>query len=167
MADSGDDIGGELVFELGNLVFQQQFAPFQPLDLQLIDRAHQLQRIDGIIEIAMFDPEPDQIGFLFFLVGKGIGRLGIGGHAWRAQSMAKGPAHRRQGAKSPEVIVLIRLLKTTYGLIIAVLCGARNPPLIMIVGGCEIGAAHLSFWPEKRKTILSTRVINLSHLSRV
>ena len=33
MADSGDDIGGELVFELGNLVFQQQFAPFQPLDL--------------------------------------------------------------------------------------------------------------------------------------
>lgn len=74
-AVSGDDIGCELVFQLGNLVFQQQFAAFQPLNLQLIDRTDQFQRIDGIIEIAVFDPEPDQIGFLFFLVGEGIGRL--------------------------------------------------------------------------------------------
>jgi len=128
MAVSGDDIGGELVFQLGNLVFQQQFAPFQPLDLQLIDRAHQFQRIDGIIEIAMFDPEPDQIGFLLFLVGGGIFCVGRVGHACGAQSLAKGPIHRRQSAKSPEVIGVLRLSKNNCPPSIAVLPSACNPP---------------------------------------
>src|SRR5438309_4610091 len=55
-APSSDNVGRQLIFEIGQAVAQDQLAFLQPLDLQLIVLADQLQRLDGGVEIAMFLP---------------------------------------------------------------------------------------------------------------
>src|SRR6059058_4205600 len=52
-AASSDNVGGQLIFEIGQAVAQDQLAFLQPLDLQLIVLTDQVQRLDGGVEIAM------------------------------------------------------------------------------------------------------------------
>ena len=51
---SGDDIGGDLVFDEGDAVAQNQFALFETLQAQQIDRRRLPQGVDGDVEIPMF-----------------------------------------------------------------------------------------------------------------
>lgn len=83
---SGDDIGGELVFNEGNPVAQPQLALFQALHLNDIAAGGRLKRLDGGVEIAMLLPQPLQLppefGFLIlrhepapFPRSAGLGRV--------------------------------------------------------------------------------------------
>lgn len=54
---SGDDIGGQAVFDLGNQILQPQFAFFQPLQGQLICRVPVRQGPDRLVQIAVFAAE--------------------------------------------------------------------------------------------------------------
>src|SRR5689334_12402666 len=52
-AASSDNVGGQLIFEIGEPIAQDQFALFQPLDLQLVVLADEVQGFDGRIEVSM------------------------------------------------------------------------------------------------------------------
>ncbi len=54
---SGDDVGVQLVFKKDQAIAQQQFALFQPLNLQLIHPADGKQRVYGGFEIMMLEPK--------------------------------------------------------------------------------------------------------------
>ena len=51
--NSGDDVGGELVFDLDDAIAQMQLAFLQPLHLQQVGSGRVVQRFDGNVEIAM------------------------------------------------------------------------------------------------------------------
>jgi hypothetical protein len=52
-ASSGNDIGNELIFELRNLIFEAQFAPLHPGELQLISWPRYNERRKGGVQIMM------------------------------------------------------------------------------------------------------------------
>src|SRR5579884_1618452 len=52
-APSSDNVGGELVFEIGQAVAQDQLALLQPLDLQLVGLPDQVQSLDRSVEVAV------------------------------------------------------------------------------------------------------------------
>ncbi len=58
----GDNIGCQLVVEEGQSVAQEEFALLQPLNLQLVAFAHEFQRINGGIEIAVFLAQARRLG---------------------------------------------------------------------------------------------------------
>src|SRR5262249_16869407 len=68
---SSDDVRGELVFDEGDAVAQEQLALFQPLDLERIRSDRVLQRADRRIESAMLLLPAHERGaqFAFFLFG--------------------------------------------------------------------------------------------------
>ena len=51
---SGDNIGGDPVFEAGNLVFEGKLLPLEPLQRQHIRYPTIMERMNGIIQIAVF-----------------------------------------------------------------------------------------------------------------
>lgn len=56
-AGSGDDIGQQLALETCDPVAQDQFALFQPLKLDLVERRGFGHACDHRVEIAMFDAQ--------------------------------------------------------------------------------------------------------------
>ncbi len=58
---SRNDVGGQLVFDGGDLVFEGQFALFQPPDQQLIGRARNLQSHDLVVEFAVLRSQFDEL----------------------------------------------------------------------------------------------------------
>ena len=50
---SGDDIGQQVAFQLHDLIFERQFALFQPLHFQLIEGRILDKMVDLVIQIAM------------------------------------------------------------------------------------------------------------------
>lgn len=68
----GDNIGGQLVFDPGNRVFQRQLLLFQAAQAQLIRPPAVFQRMDGFIKVPVFGFENLKLdaqhvfGFHFF-----------------------------------------------------------------------------------------------------
>jgi len=67
VAGSGDDVGGQTVFDAGDQVFQHQFALFQALQGQLIARAFAVQRVDSFVQVAVFVTKDFQLDTQDFL----------------------------------------------------------------------------------------------------
>src|SRR5579871_3537541 len=49
--DSSDDVGRQLVFELGDLVAQREFLLLQAGDLQLVGHGQGFEGADGVVEV--------------------------------------------------------------------------------------------------------------------
>ena len=73
-AASGDDVGGDLVFDEGDAVAQQELALLQPLQAQQIRRGRLMQRVDRRVEVAVLLLQPGKLGleFALILVGHGV-----------------------------------------------------------------------------------------------
>src|SRR6478609_9610902 len=71
---SGDDVGGDLVFDESDTVAQRQLALLQPLQPQQVGGGRLMQCIDRRIEISVFLLQPGELGFEFARV--------FMGHAW-------------------------------------------------------------------------------------
>lgn len=54
---SRDDIGGKLILDRRDLIFELQLLLFEPFNLQLISGSSSLQRDDLAVEVAMLSPE--------------------------------------------------------------------------------------------------------------
>src|SRR6266513_291138 len=75
---SSDDIRQQFAFDLGDLVLQHQLAFFEPLQLQLVERAAFDDARDHVIEIAMLGSQSGEFrlqGFDVEIHRKGV-RLG-------------------------------------------------------------------------------------------
>jgi hypothetical protein len=70
---SGDDVGGDLVFDEGDAVAQQQLALLQALQPQQIGRRRLMQRIDRRVEVAVLLLQPGKFGLEFALIFVGHG----------------------------------------------------------------------------------------------
>ena len=67
-ARSGDDVGGNLVFDEGDAVAQLQFAFFQPLQPQQVGRRRLMQSVDRRVEVAVLLLQPSEFGLEFALI---------------------------------------------------------------------------------------------------
>ena len=65
---SGDDVGGNLVFDEGDAVAELQLALLQPLQAEQIGRRRLMQGIDRRVEIAVLLLQPGQFGLQHALV---------------------------------------------------------------------------------------------------
>src|SRR5215470_19771506 len=70
---SGNDIGGDLVFDEGDAVAQQELALLQPLQAQQIRRGRLMQRVDRRVEVAVLLLQPGKLGLEFALIFVGHG----------------------------------------------------------------------------------------------
>src|SRR5205085_8559361 len=57
---SGDDVRNQGIFELGDLVPEEQLALLQPRELELVRCRERPKRLDRRIEIAMLHAQPDE-----------------------------------------------------------------------------------------------------------
>lgn len=64
---SGDDVGQQLVFAPADFVAQPQLAFLQPRERQLVGDSLLAQRDDGLIKVAMLDPQDFQAPGDFFV----------------------------------------------------------------------------------------------------
>ncbi len=51
---SGDDVGGQDVFQTRDLVLQHQLLLFQPAKRKLVRPARRFHRMDGVVKVAVF-----------------------------------------------------------------------------------------------------------------
>jgi hypothetical protein len=65
---SGNDVGGNLVFNEGDAVAQLQLALLQSLQSQQVWRGRLMQRIDRRVEIAVFLLQPGEFRLQLTLV---------------------------------------------------------------------------------------------------
>ena len=65
---SGDDVGGNLVFDEGDAVAELQLALLQPLQAEQVRRRRLMQGIDRRVEIAVLLLQPGQFGLQHALV---------------------------------------------------------------------------------------------------
>jgi hypothetical protein len=65
---SGDDVGGDLVFDEGDAVTQLQFAFFQALQPQQIGSGRLMQSVDRRVEVAVLLLQPSEFGLEFALI---------------------------------------------------------------------------------------------------
>ena len=92
-ANSGNDVGGELVFDLDDAITQMQLAFLQALHLQQVRSWRVVQRFDGNIEIAMLLAQLPELSpqFAFVILLHRCCRTeGLMGHA------GGGPGRRRR-----------------------------------------------------------------------
>lgn len=68
MAELGNDVRRDLVFDEGDAVAQLKLAFFQPLQPQQIWRGRLVQGIDRRVEIAVLLLQPGELGFEFALI---------------------------------------------------------------------------------------------------
>jgi len=65
-AQSGTDVGNQLIFDLYDLIFQRQFPFFQPTQCQLIGAASGFKHMNCLVQIAVFafqnrEPDPKHV----------------------------------------------------------------------------------------------------------
>jgi len=65
---SGDDVGGNLVFDEGDPVAELELALLQPLQAEQVGRRRLMQCIDRRVEIAVLLLQPGQFGLQHALV---------------------------------------------------------------------------------------------------
>ena len=70
--ESGDDIGQQLIFNLGDLVLQRQFAFFQPLDLQKVAGPTLVELGNDVIKVLVFALEFRQPLIQLFKIVHGL-----------------------------------------------------------------------------------------------
>jgi uncharacterized protein YdcH (DUF465 family) len=63
-----DNVGNKLILEPHDLILQHQFFLFQPGNLKLVNGAAGTQRVDGIVEIAVFDLQLFKLCAISFVV---------------------------------------------------------------------------------------------------
>src|SRR5215210_1527879 len=101
---SGDDVGGELVLEVGDAVLEDELALLQSLDLELVAGDHPQQRLDGAVEVAVLFLQAGELGLELndFLIaqlrrhpGSAVPLRGVGVRPW---TMRPGARRGKRGA---------------------------------------------------------------------